>query len=290
MRESEFIVDDNGSVWERPFQRIKQALCCELNDSKFTKYAIKNLGFVHMRTTRHGLVISLRPRVTHPMAFAAAVYLLWDFPDERVIVSTLDDSWNYVVCRSHCDAVNRLVTAFTRTATATSFDFLRRLRRIEDVPKDTSFARLLGCWANGTTAFDIDQLSVVFHKILRGRFALVAPQSDGHTLIIEDWGYSFHSYDHRWLAIARGLRFEDQPDYRYGCAAAGAYREVLHSGQPLLEDVDAIVSRPRRGRQRIQYVRLILPIRTLRGETRLLSTSLMDPTIDLRSATRGHEF
>ena len=288
MRENEFIVDDDGGVWERPFQRLKKNLCCELNDSKFIRYAIKNLGFVHIKTTRHGLVISLRPRVTHPVAFAAAVYFLSDFPNERVVISTLDDGCNYFVCRGCDDAVKKLVDELTRTEATTRFGFLRRPRRIEQVPRDSSLAELMACWASGTTTFDAERLSPVFHNILRGRFALLAPQSDGHTLIIQDWGYGFHSYDDRWLAIARGLRFEDQPDYRYGCAAAGAYRGVLRTGQPVLEDVDAIMSRPRRGRQRIQYTRLILPIRTLRGETRLLSTSLMDPTIDLRSA-RSHE-
>ena len=288
MRQSEYIIDDDGSVWERPFQRIKQLLCCELNDSKFANYAIKNLGFVHIRTTRHGLIISLRPRVTHPVAFAAAVYLLSDFPNERVVISTLDDSCNYFVGRGRDDAVKRLVDEMTRTEATTSFDFLRRPRRIEQVPRDSSLAELMACWARGTTTFDAERLSPVFQNILRGRFALLAPQSDGHTLIIQDWGYGFHSYDDRWLAIARGLRFEDQPDYRYGCAAAGAYRGVLRSGQPVLEDIDAVVNKPRHGRQRVQYTRLILPIRTPRGETRLLSASLMDPTIDLRSA-RSHE-
>ena len=81
---------------------------------------------------------------------------------------------------------------------------------------------------------------------------------------------------------ARGMRFQDQPDYRYGCAAADGYMAVLRQRQPILEQVDAIMSKPRSAELRIRYSRLIVPFRGPDGKTRLLSTSLMDPTIDLR--------
>ena len=59
--------------------------------------------------------------------------------------------------------------------------------------------------------------------MLRGRFVLLEPQRDGRTLIIEDWGRAYGSFDRRWLAMSRGLRFEDQPDFRYANAAIGGY-------------------------------------------------------------------
>ena len=86
--------------------------------------------------------------------------------------------------------------------------------------------------------------------------------------------------------MSRGLRFEDQPDFRYAHAAVDAYHEVLRSGQPLLDEIDAIISYPQFSRRRLQYWRLILPIRAPTGEPQLLSTSLTDPNIDLRLSRR----
>jgi hypothetical protein len=48
--------------------------------------------------------------------------------------------------------------------------------------------------------------------------------------------------------------------------------------------VDAIVSKTRGANLRLRYTRLILPFDESDGGTRLLSTSLLDPTIDLRKA------
>ena len=70
---------------------------------------------------------------------------------------------------------------------------------------------------------------------------------------------------------------------------SAAIIEVLRSGQPLLDEVDAIISRPRLlPLAEHNTDGLILPIRAPTGETRLLSTSLTDTNVDLR-ARSGHE-
>jgi hypothetical protein len=101
---------------------------------------------------------------------------------------------------------------------------------------------------------------------------------------MQHWGDRLGSYDPTWARRARGVPLQEQPDYRYGSAAATAYKAALHGRHPVCEQVDAVVSKTRGANLRLRYTRLILPFEESDGRTRLLSTSLLDPTIDLRSA------
>ncbi|RDJ94273.1 hypothetical protein B4Q13_15665, partial [Lacticaseibacillus rhamnosus] len=61
--------------------------------------------------------------------------------------------------------------------------------------------------------------------------------------IINDVGSGLTRLAEYWLSRARGLRVEDQPDYAYGKWVARLYQQALSCGEPLLEDVDALVMR-----------------------------------------------
>src|SRR5205085_11947115 len=53
-------------------------------------------------------------------------------------------------------------------------------------------------------------------------------------------------------------------------------------GEPLLEDVDAVVMWPEQRRETYRFRRLVLPFKRRDGSSVLLGTTLHDPDIDLR--------
>ncbi len=69
----------------------------------------------------------------------------------------------------------------------------------------------------------------------------------------------------------------------YGWSCALAYERVLHRFSPDLQAVDAFVRWPETGRVRRRYKRLLMPFRTYAGEAHVLSATVEDPTIDLRT-------
>jgi hypothetical protein len=287
MRSPKYLVDAEGELWSWPYSAIRNELRCTADANTFASYAVINLGFICLEDSRHGMIVSLRPEVVCPRALASTIFLLSDMPPQRTMLSVLSKGWQHRLFQSPSEVVPELVAELQRREVDQS-DFLRRPRHVDEIRGNNAFAHLMRAWTNAESVFDCEQLRAVVHRMLRGRFVLLEPQRDSRTLIIEDWGHAYGSFDRRWLAMSRGLRFEDQPDYRYANAAMGGYYEVLRSGQPLLDEVDAIISRPRYRRSRIQYRRLILPIRGPTGEMRLLSTSLTDSNINLR-ARIGHE-
>ena len=82
------------------------------------------------------------------------------------------------------------------------------------------------------------------------------------------------------LHLARIARYK--MPRRYGKWVARLYQQALSCGEPLLEDVDAVVMWPDQPRQSYRYRRLVLPFKRRDGSSVLLGTTLHDPDIDLR--------
>lgn len=287
MRSLDIIIDDHGAVWQAPFHGLRVAVGCDAGIDVFVRYAIKNLGFIRLQQKPRGLVVALRPSAANPVAFASAIFLISDLRSQRVILSCLHNSWVHVLCRDSAEARDKLLCAMDQAEDARERSFLRERRDLDEAPSNTSISRLLNLWSNCQGAFDDEQLTTVLCNVLPSRFALLSTRSDSETLIIENWGYGAGSFRRNWLGMCRGLQFENQPDYRYGRAAAVAYREVVRSGEPLFDRVDALTNNAGHGKKRIQYHRLILPLRRRDKQTWLLSTSLLDSGIDLRNVG-GH--
>jgi hypothetical protein len=288
MHSLRYLIDAEGELAPWPFSKIRSALHCAADAHTFAIYAVTNLGFIDLTERHHALVLSLRPKVASPRALSAAILLLSDLPRHRMVLSTFSNGWDHKLFPSASDVIPTLVAELQQREVVKS-NFLRRQRSVDDIGEGNIFADLMRAWVSVDAVFDDAYFSTVAHRMLHGRFALLNPQRDGHTLIIQDWGRSYASFDSRWLSMSRGLRFEDQPYFRYAHAAVGAYHEVMRTGRPLLDEIDAIISYTECGRKRIQYRRLILPIRTPTGEAKLLSTSLTDRNIDLRPlGTQAH--
>jgi hypothetical protein len=284
MRSLDFIVDDDGEVWGAPFDGLRLALGCDANADVFIRYVIRNLGFLRLEQRRHGLVVTVRPSATNPVTFASALFLISDFASQRVLLSYLEDVPAHVLCGGTAEAREKLLCAMDQAEDVSERCFVSERRGLDEAPANSSISRLLALWGDCQGAFDDQQLTTALRTILRERYALLSTQANGETLIIENWGYGGASFESNWLRMCRGLQFEDQPDYRYGRAAAVAYREVLRSGEPLFDYVDATTSNAGHGKRRIAYRRLIVPIRKRDCQPWLLSTSLLDPSIDLRKA------
>ena len=106
---------------------------------------------------------------------------------------------------------------------------------------------------------------------------LPAPLSDRYLLLMEDdnrelrvcdFGSALMSRSPQWQRRARGRRIDDLPDWNYGQWVADAYREAGRSGQPLLEEVAAVIDWPELGTLSHAYWRLIVPRNWLRTRAR----------------------
>src|SRR3546814_18317024 len=84
-----------------------------------------------------------------------------------------------------------------------------------------------------------------------------------------------------------GRRLTDQPDPQYGQWTAVSYLECMQKGDPLADDIDAIIEAEGHDSRRRRYQRLILRWRAGHGGCFLVGGTLVTPAIFVAPGTKG---
>jgi len=275
------LFDDTGEVWDAKSRSLAEALQASLCGDELAKYVVRNLGYIAATVSAGSIRLRLRPGVVSPTALSALLYWLHDQPLERVLISFLDGDWSHELVQS-CDAAVRALLARVKfNADDRKGDFLKRPRPLHDLPRTSPLRAILEVWADAEGKYDRERLHPVIQKAVNGRFVLVESSPTSPALRIKDVG-GMGNVANYWLSRSIGLRVEDQPDYAYGNWVATPYRQVLSTGEPSLDDVDAVITWPQQPRIGYRYRRLVLPFEGNGDSTLLLGVTLVDPNIDLR--------
>jgi hypothetical protein len=278
-----FLFDDQGDTWDATSRKLANALCASIAGTELANYAIRNLGYIAVSESNGSVRVRLRPAVVSQMAFSALLYWLHDRLIERVLLSFLGGEWTHELMRSREEAVKRLMTRVTFNADDRDGDFLRRTRPLHAMPSASPLRALLRFWSESGGKYDRERLSPVLDKALDRRFVLVEAAGNSSSLYFKDVGRGLTTLAEFWLSHATTLRVEDQPDYAYGKWVSSIYREVLASGEPSFEEIDAIINWPEDPyRKSYRYRRLVVPFSGERNSTMVLSATLMDLDVNLR--------
>ena len=276
------LFDDKGETWDAKSTSLAEALQASLSGDELSKYVVKNLGFVAASESDGSVRLRLRPAVVAPTALSALFYWLHDQTIERVLISCLDGEWSHELVRSRDEAMRRLLALVKFITPDREGDFLSMPRPLHQLQHSSPLRAALDAWSATLGRYDAEVIRPSLQKALDDRFVLVEAPDGSPNLLINDVGSGLTRLAEYWLSRARGLRVEDQPDYAYGKWVARLYQQALSCGEPLLEDVDAVVMWPDQPRQSYRYRRLVLPFKRRDGSSVLLGTTLHDPDIDLR--------
>jgi hypothetical protein len=263
------LIDERGRHWEARSLALRSRLRASIGDQELAQFAILNLGFIAIAAERDSVRIQLRPAVVAPAALGALYLWLHRRPPGRIVVSWYDSGWQDEIVGWGTDGWRRLTTLLETAKLATpeysrapaSIDKLgsaNPLRQLLDEP-----SRLVGSVSNPQ----------LLPAALRGRFVLLTEDGNGE-LRVSDFGGTMMSRSRWWRRKARGHRIDDMPDWSYGRWVGDAYREARQTGQPLLEDVKAVVNWPEVGTFSHAYWRLIVPHVQRGRPTRLLGVTV----------------
>jgi hypothetical protein len=276
------LFDDRGELWDAKSRTLAESLQASLSGEDLLSYVVRNLGFIAIADNNGSLRLRLRPAVVSQMALGALLYWLHDRVVERALISFLDGEWTHELVASRDDAVRRLLARVKVNLEDRRGDFLNQPRPLHALQPSSPLRGLLEAWANCEGKYDSERLHPVIQKSVNGRFVLVEASPSSADLFIKDVGGGLGDFGKYWLSRTIGLRVEDQPDYAYGKWVAGPYRQVLSTGEPSLEDVDAVITWPQQPRISYRYRRLVVPFNGTRDSMLLLGVTLVDPNIDLR--------
>ena len=276
------VFDDRGEVWDGNSPELADGLNASIGGEALTGYAIRNLGFIAANVINESVRIRLRPAVVSQVALSALLYWLHDQPFHRVLLSFLDHDWSHELVRSRQDAAGRLLGRVKMNLEDRRGDFLNKERPLQALAQASPLRALLNAWSDCNGKYDRERLATLLDTAVNGRFVLVEANKASPSLYIKDVGSGFTAVGKYWLSRSIGLRVEDQPDYAYGKWIAEHYRHVLATGEPSLEEVDAVITWPENPRRSYRYRRLVVPFDGGPNSTMLLGATLVDPHIDLR--------
>lgn len=277
------LIDDQGTCWNGHSRELRAAFDSPYSGGEFVDYAVINLGFIAINVYGNSFQLRLRPSLVKPRAVTALANRLEAARVERVVLTWFGSDWSNELIASH-DATMKRITELVRAGqNSNPADFLVREADPTASHLNPAIGQILSNWQRLGTPNGQHQLMSLLQATFGDRYVVVKRDQKINAIVFHELGEGLFSKYETWRSCAVGAPVEEQPDRTYGRWIAGTYMDAINSGQPRLEDIDAIVRWPHAGRTRLRYKRLLVPLKRPGQETMLLSASLMDNRVDLRA-------
>ena len=283
---NDIVIDENGVSWTVDSPELSSYLSTSLRGERLRSYAVKNLGWICIRARRNGLHVKCRPSLLSDGALTALLFYVHDRPNLSIALELLLNEPRHFLLRDRRMFVGFFAAVVVSERKSGFWSGPRLLNRLTP-PAQSPFAKHAAAARHAAEAVeDASQLRSVFDRLFTGRWALHSLDAErGHT-VIDDIGTAYTPFNPKWLGTARGQTLCAYADEPYGLWIADLQRASRDSGQPIWDDVDAVVAFPGIGDTRLRYSRMTLPLRRPDGQILILSAAISNSGIDLRPVQR----
>ncbi len=274
------LIDPEGTIVDA--DRLTRRLEGLPNSVAVLNYVVETIGLVWLETIEKGCRIYLHPQKIQSAMEAALYRTLLEQQPQRVLVSYAIGAGQHKIYASAAEAIAGIASVLWEQRPQRSSRFASRPVDLATLKGFPSLQHLLDAYRASEGSIDLLQRQDLLANVLQSRFLIVERVGREDTLLIRAIGSGYRAFDTNWSAKSVGMPLDEQPDVDYGTWLSRGYLGVLARKKAQAEEVDAIIYRPRYGRRRFTYRRLMLPFATADGRQLVLSTSVSDPSIDLR--------
>lgn len=255
-------------------------------------YLIVNEGFGAVCARRGHVRIRFRPFMLTEEAFCGVGFLLFKMPWRRAVASIyLADGWRDEILPWDCiGAVERIKEVVLQHQPRLADKVLRRMRPLHGIPRGSGMDWVFSKWRENPQLpqlAGLEDWQLPYADGLGSRYAWIDAFGTNCDLVMAEVGSGFPEPVRRILRLAVGKPLEAQADGDFGRYCVEAYGKAARTGEPLLEDIDAIITPVDGQPVRRRYSRLILPFRVSPERARLLGISFENPTVNLRRRGAG---
>ena len=268
-----WLIDPTGTVWPADSERLRSRLgLAPRTSGDRARFLVANMGFIAVEQLGNGLGVRWRPTYTQRETVAATIIHLREQGEQRVVISTIDNSEIHSLFSGISEACDAMLHRFAGERNTSGGYFLAKPRARDSLLAGSVLRKTLDEAVSRGLSYDPMSLWESLQRSVGSRFLLLDPDRSDRKLKVLSLGSGYTKMSRRWTSEAQGTDFEDQPDVSYARAAARAFWTAAQSGKPVIEDVEASMWVPSRGRSAVRYTRLVLPIE-VNGRRRILSTS-----------------
>jgi hypothetical protein len=276
-----FLIDDEGEVWPESALGLRGRLVASLEPQQFVRFAVFNLGYVHVQNKGRGLALRLRPDLVSGRTFAGLMSWLHYRPDAQVSFSWYCGGWHHQIVtgrRQLRDMLSYLVGAVAVQKPPALERILVQPRPLKGSPFSGQIEKcrqiVNGRKPKPENEFALDSM---FHR----RWSLLALDTETGRLTMRHCAKGYPPFDPIWCSRPNAS-FDELYDGAYGQSVTRAHRAAVRRKSAVIDDVDAIVSWPRFGETRARYTRMILPVGREPGSLVFLSAACNAYDVDLR--------
>jgi len=280
---SSLLIDSGGELWGADSRAVRTAFDSPFSGGEFTRYAVRNLGFIGVHAFGNSCHLRLRPEFVSKEALQTFYTWMKSRQFERYVLSLTNDEETMELHRSLSDVFRAVETAVLTSRRAQAGDFLAEPSRETLAPPIVTLLEALR--ENPLRRDDPEgaaELERLIRKTFGNRFVIVGTDGEKSKLTFGGIGEELFSPYQEWRSQAIGAPVARLPDPSYGAWVETSYRRALQTQEALSERVDAIVRWPHLGRARMRYTRIILPFKDPSGAPMLISGTRDDRSIDLR--------
>lgn len=279
------IYDENGRVWPAGSHEFRDLLgASAATDFDMASFAVRNLGWIEIRHEPGRVHVRLVPRMAQMKALDSLYDLLTSLPTLAVVLHIRNDqAWDEEACASGLEAAERIsalvskvellgtqrfvalrrpLSVLFRDKHSNLVDILYRTRELEQGNDLGAIVRFAEADPSGKTGFAVG-VSGQGHGKRTG-------WSTGHI------GRNIVCYTEEERRSLVGTDIRKGPDRDYGGWCQLAYDRAEAAGEPVVEDVRALILQRRAPPMELCYRRLLFPFKNAAGKIFVLCTS--DPT------------
>jgi hypothetical protein len=269
------LIDDQGEFWDQRSPVLRSRLRASIVDRELCQFAVLNLGFIGLAISRASLRVQLRPVLVTQAALGALYLWLHRHPPERIVLSWYDGRWRDEIVGWHHEGWRRITLLLEGTAHR-AHGFSRARIEPDQLARDNPLRKV---FEDASVLHGVaGNPALMLPAALSDRYLLLS-EDENRELRVCDFGSALMARSPQWQERARGRRIDDLPDWHYGRWIAAAYREAGSRGQPVLEEVAAVIAWPQLGTLSHTYWRLIVPGVGTGGRRRLLGITLDNASV-----------
>ncbi len=261
---SGILIDDHGEPWSDNSLELARRLGYREPDFDAPGYAVRNLGFIHVRLHEEGVRVSLRAGRFSLLSLTAALFALIDQRPRRIVLAVFrDEGWSYEMFTNLGSFAERAEDLAAGEPIAGRPRWLAVQKSLDTLnqPAFANVRPIVNLWRSSHGRLTSEVYETLRASGLMQRTLLLRQLPGSSRLVYEHFGSGIKVMKPCETFKMIGCDAHDVHDKEYGGWVAECYRRALSRRRLRLEAARATVRTPG-PTLRVRYDRLLMPWRT----------------------------
>lgn len=271
------LIDDHGEAWADDSRALALRLGYRDPDFDAPAYAVRNLGFIHVRQHGEGIRVSLRAQRYSLLTLTTALYLLLERRPRRIVLAVFEGGdWSYEMFTSLGSFAERTEDLAAGKPVAGRPRWLAVEKQLDALalPTFQKVRPVVDLWKASRGRLGEDLYATLRASDLLERAVLVRKLPRSSRLVYEHFGVGIRAMRPCETLRVVGRDVDDITDRDYGGWVGLSYSEALGSRRLQLASVRAAVRTSEAATLRVRYDRLLMPWRKSGSDLFVLSISM----------------